>query len=74
MYQKVIKFDDTVIKKYNFHQNKKPILIDDIDINKIVVPNKYFFGKQDFEYLVGYKDDKKLDLYVYFIQKLVHRE
>ena len=60
MYQKVTKFDDTVIKKYNFHQNKNPISIDDIDINKIVVPNKYCFGKQDFVYSVGYKDDKKI--------------
>ena len=42
-----IKFDDTEIKEHKFHQNKSPILINDIDINKIVAPNKLPAGKQD---------------------------
>ena len=29
---------------------------------KVAVSNKVSFGK----YFIGYKDDKKLDLYVYF--------
>ena len=52
---KVIKFDDTNIEKYKFHQQKGPILIDNIDINKIVV----LFSKKDFKYSIGYKDAKK---------------
>ena len=28
-------------------------------INKIVVSNKLPFGKQDFKYFIGYKDDEK---------------
>ena len=35
-----MKFDDTEIEKYKFHQYKSPILINNIDINKIVVSNK----------------------------------
>ena len=42
-----IKFDDTEIKEHKFNRNKSPILINDIDINKIVVPNKLPAGKQD---------------------------
>ena len=30
------------------------------DINKIVVSNKFSFGKQDFKYFIGYKDNKKI--------------
>ena len=48
MNKKIIKFDDTEIKEYKFHQYKSPISIKDIDINEIVVPNKFSFGKQDF--------------------------
>ena len=44
-YNKIIKFDDTKIEEYKFHQNKIPISINDIDINKIVVSNKLPFGK-----------------------------
>ena len=42
-----------------------------LDIDKTLVANKLPFGKQDFEYFIGYKDDKKLDLYAYFVQKWV---
>ena len=31
-----------------------------IDINKSVVSNKFPFGKQDFQYFIGYKDNKKI--------------
>ena len=53
------KFDETEIEEYKIHQNKIPILISTIDINKIVVSNKLPFGKEDFKYFISYKDAKK---------------
>ena len=32
-------FDETKIWKYKFHQYKSPVLIENIDFNKIVVSN-----------------------------------
>ena len=59
--QKNITFDYyTVIEEYEFHQYKSPISINDIDINKIVVSNKFPFGKQDFKYFTSFKHDKKI--------------
>ena len=55
MDEKVIKFDDTEIEKYEFSQHKNAILINDIDINEIVVSNMLPSGKQDFKYFIGYK-------------------
>ena len=55
-----MKFDDTEIEEYEFHQYKTPISINDTDINKIVVYNKLPFGKQEFKYYIDYKDAKKL--------------
>ena len=57
---KIIKFDDTDIEEYKFHQNKSLILINDIDSNKIVVYNKLPFGEQDLKYFIGYKDAEKI--------------
>ena len=37
------KFDCTEIEEYKIHQNKNPILINDIDINETVVSNKASF-------------------------------
>ena len=48
MDKKIMKFDDIEIKEYEFQQYKSPILINDIDINKKVVPNKFSLVKQDF--------------------------
>ena len=49
--KKVINFDDTEIKEYKFHQNKGHILINDVDINKIVLSKgsyiKYVGGGLD---------------------------
>ena len=47
------------LRNTKFHQYKSPIMINDIDINKIVVSNKYPFGEEDFEYLIGCKDSEK---------------
>ena len=60
MDKKTIKFNETEIKKNKFHEYEIPILIDDIDVNKIVVSNKISFGKNDFKYFIGYKDAKKI--------------
>ena len=52
-------FGDIEIQKQKFHQHKRPILIENKDIGKSVVPNKVSLGKKRFKYLIGYKDDKK---------------
>ena len=44
MDKKVITFGDTEIEKHEFHQHKSRILIDNMDINKIVASNKASFG------------------------------
>ena len=41
MDKKIIKFDDTEIQEYEFHQYKNPILINNIDTDKVVVSNKF---------------------------------
>ena len=50
---KIIKFDDTEIEEYEFHQYKSSILIKDIGNNEIVVSNKFPFDKQDLKYFIG---------------------
>ena len=59
MDKKIMKLDDTEIEKYKFHQYKRPISIDNREVNKIAVSNKIFFGKNNFKYFIGYNDAKK---------------
>ena len=44
--------------KNNFYSQKNLILIDDLDISKIILSNKVSFGKKGFKYFIGYKDNE----------------
>ena len=60
MGKEVITFDDIEVEKHKFHQCKSPILAYDVDVNKIVVSNKFPFGEKGFRYFIGYKVGKKV--------------
>ena len=70
MDKRIIKFDDAEIEEYNYLQYKSPISINDIDINEIVVSKKFPFGKQDFKYFIGYKDNKEIRLLCIFFPEM----
>ena len=50
----------TVIEKHKLYCHKNPILIDDVDINKIIECNLVSFGKKGFNCFIGYKDNEKV--------------
>ena len=51
-------FDDKKIEKRGFYKNKKPLHIDDIDVNKILVSKKEPYGKNNsLTYFIGYNDN-----------------
>ena len=52
-------FGHTEIEKQEFHQHTRTISINNIDINKIAVPNKVSFDKKDFKYFTGYNYAEK---------------
>ena len=73
MDKQIIKFDDTEIEEYKFYQNRSPISINDIGINKIVVSNKLPLGKNDFRYFIGYKDFEKIrPLCIFCLQIIIY--
>ena len=74
MNKKIIKFYDTKIEEYKFHQNKSPISISDIDVNKVAVSNKLPFGKQYSKWFIGYKDSEKTrSLCIFHPQMIIYK-
>ena len=67
--KQIIRFGNIEIEKQKFHQDKSTILIENIDVNKIIVSNKFSFGEKGFKCSINNKDAKKLDLYAYFFQR-----
>ena len=54
MSSKTIKFGDKDINKKEFYSSKQPILLDSVDLNKIVVSNKWKINDTTYTYLCGY--------------------
>ena len=69
MDKNIVKFEETEIEEFKFHQYKSPILINDIDINEIIVSNEFPFDNKILNILLVTKIIKKLDLYAYSFQK-----
>ena len=55
---KNINFNDKKIKKSDFYKNKKINRINDVDVNKILVPKKAPYRiKNSLKYFIGYNDN-----------------
>ena len=48
MGNEIIRISDIEVQKHKFHQHKSPISIHDVNIGRIVIPNKFPFGKNRF--------------------------
>ena len=73
MDKKVIRIDVTEIEEYRFHEYKSLILINNIDINKIVVLNKFPFDKQGLKHFIGLKDNKRIrPLCKFFLEMIIY--
>ena len=60
MFKEILKFGDIKIEKNTFYRQKTPIFLKDVDIEKVLVSNKIFFGEKNYEYFIGnlYNDHK----------------
>ena len=52
-------FGDPEIGKVKFHYSRYPIDMNNVDIDKIIISIKVSFGKEDFKYLIVYKNHEK---------------
>ena len=54
MSPKTIKFGDKEINRKKFYSSKQAIPLDSVDLNKIVVSNKWKINDATYKYLCGY--------------------
>ena len=57
MSSKEIKFGDKEVNKKDFYSSKQAILLNFVDLSKIVVSNKYKINDKIFKYFCGYLDN-----------------
>ena len=58
MSEKTLKFNDIILNKKNFYNSKKPIDLFSVNINQIVVSDKFKHNKKVFNHFIGYRVGK----------------
>ena len=53
-----IKFDNIRVNQNEFHKSKQPIDLDLINVDQIVVSEKFKHNDDGFKYCIGYKEGK----------------
>ena len=56
MSEKTLKFDNIILNKKKFHRSKEPIDLLSVDLDQIVVSDKFKHNNEGFKYFIGYQD------------------
>ena len=56
MSEKTLKFDNIKVNKKEFHKSKQPIDLGLVNVDQIVVPDKFKHSDDGFKYFIGYKE------------------
>ena len=52
------KLNNIRVNKKGFHKSKQPIELDFVNINQIVISDKFKHSDDGFKYFIGYKEDE----------------
>ena len=56
MSKETLKFDNFTVNKKEFHKSKQPIDLDLVNVDQIVVAEKFKHSNGGFKYFIGYKE------------------
>ena len=59
MGKEISMFGNIEIEKSKFYCHKTPILLGDVDVEKVLVCNRIYFDKKNFNYFIGYSNDNQ---------------
>ena len=62
MSEKTLKFDNIRVNKKEFHKSKQPITLDLVNVDQIVVSDKFKYSDDSFEYFIDYKEGEIVKL------------
>ena len=58
MSEKALKFDNIRVNKKEFHKSKQPIDLMSVNVDQIVVSDKFKHSDEGFKYFIGYQEDE----------------
>ena len=58
MSQKTLKFNNIILNKKEFHKSKEPIDLLSVNVDQIVVSDKFKHNNEGFKYFIGYLEGR----------------
>ena len=58
MSEKTLKFDNIRVNKKEFHKSKQPVDLMSVNVDQIVVSDKFKHSDEGFKYFIGYQEDE----------------
>ena len=55
-----LKFDNIKVNKNEFHKSKQPIDLMSVNIDQIVVSDKFEHSDEGYKYFIGYEEDENV--------------
>ena len=55
-----LKFDNIKVNKKEFHKSKQPIDLMSLNIDQIVVSDKFEHSDEGYKYFIGYEEDENV--------------
>ena len=58
MSEKTLKFNNIRLNKKEFYKSKQPIDLESVNVDQIVVSDKFKQSDEGFKYFIGYQEDE----------------
>ena len=58
MSETILKLDNIMVNKKEFHKSKQPINLDLVNLDQIVISDKFKRTDDGFKYFIGYREDE----------------
>ena len=55
-----LKFDNIRVNKKEFHKSKQPIDLMSVNVDQIVVSDKFNHNNEGYKYFIGYQEDENV--------------
>ena len=69
MSKRVLKFDNIEVNKKKFDVSKQPITLNLVNVDQILISDKFKHSDTGFKYFIGYKDDNIVRSFALFYLK-----
>ena len=71
MTEKTLKFNKIRLNKKEFHKSKEPIDLFSVNVDQIVVSDKFKHSDEGFKYFIGYQEDEIVKPLCIILQKMM---